>query len=147
MAISRQKEARSRNFALLLFRMTSRVLYSAQYHRLHYTLQAFEHFGTLYMHNHDDRYPPARDSNLVPPVYKSQSIRVSHQSRPARWRCLSVTAMLKVPGKKDPAIHSPDFYGLGLSTGRQAGAPSCTGLSFHSVFIRDPAVRGLSTSP
>ena len=57
MAISRQKEARSRDYALLLFRMTSRVLYSAQYHRQHYTLQAFEQFGALFMHNHDDKYP------------------------------------------------------------------------------------------
>ena len=57
MAISRQKEARSRDYALLLFRMTSRVLYSAQYHRQHCTLQAFEQFGALYMHNHDDKYP------------------------------------------------------------------------------------------
>ena len=57
MAISRQKEARSRDYALLVFRMTSRVLYSAQYHRQHCTLQAFEQFGALYMHNHDDKYP------------------------------------------------------------------------------------------
>ena len=57
MAISRQKEARSRDYALLLFRMTSRVLYSAQYHRQHCTLHAFEQFGALYMHNHDDKYP------------------------------------------------------------------------------------------
>ena len=57
MVISRQKKARSRDYALLLFRMTSRVLYSAQYHRQHRTLQAFEQFGTLYVHNHDDKYP------------------------------------------------------------------------------------------
>ena len=31
-AISRQKEARSRDYALPLFRMTSMVLFSAQYH-------------------------------------------------------------------------------------------------------------------
>ena len=30
--------------ALLLFRMTSRVLYSARYHTQHCTLQAFEQF-------------------------------------------------------------------------------------------------------
>ena len=58
MSISRQKEARSRDYVLLLFRMTSRVLYSAQYHRQHCTLHAFEQFGALYMHNHDDKYPP-----------------------------------------------------------------------------------------
>ena len=50
MAISREKKV------LLLFRMTSRVPYSAQYHRQHCTLHAFEQFG-LYMHNHDDKYP------------------------------------------------------------------------------------------
>ena len=57
MAISRQKEARSRDYALLIFRMTSRVIYSAQYHRQHCTLHVFEQFGALYMHNHDDKYP------------------------------------------------------------------------------------------
>ena len=57
MAMSRQKEARSLDYALLLFRMTSRVLYSAQYHRQHCTLHAFEQFGALYMYNHDDKYP------------------------------------------------------------------------------------------
>ena len=57
MAISRQKEARSRDYALLLFRMTSRVLSSTQYHRQHCTLHAFEQFGALYMHNHDVKYP------------------------------------------------------------------------------------------
>ena len=30
---------------------------SAQYHRQHCTLQAFEQFGALYIHNHDDKYP------------------------------------------------------------------------------------------
>ena len=53
MAISRQEEALSRDYALLLFQMTSRVLYSAQYHRQHCTLQAFEQFVALYLHNHD----------------------------------------------------------------------------------------------
>ena len=57
MAISRQKEAKSLDYALLLFRLTSRVLYSAQYHRHHCTLHAFEQFRALYMHNHDDKYP------------------------------------------------------------------------------------------
>ena len=56
MAISRLKEAQRRDCALLLFRMTSRVLYSAQYHRQHCALLAFEQFGALYMHNHDDKY-------------------------------------------------------------------------------------------
>ena len=34
--ISRQKEVQSRDYALLLYRMTSRVLYSAQYYKDHY---------------------------------------------------------------------------------------------------------------
>ena len=56
-ALSRQKEARkSRNYALVLFRMTSRVLYSAQYDTQHCALHEFEQFGALYMHNHDDKY-------------------------------------------------------------------------------------------
>ena len=46
-AISRQKEARSRDYALFKFRMTSRVFYRAQYHRQHCTLHAFEQFGVL----------------------------------------------------------------------------------------------------
>ena len=71
MTISRQKKAQSRDYALLLFGMTSRVLYSAQYHRQHCTFHAF---GALYMHNHDDRYPARRGfepgtSRLQAPVY------------------------------------------------------------------------------
>ena len=30
--------------------------YSAQYHRQHCTLKAFEQFVALYMHSHDDKY-------------------------------------------------------------------------------------------
>ena len=86
MAISRQKEARSRDYALLLFRMTSRVLYSAQYHRHHCTLQAFEQFGALYICTTTmTNIRPHRDSNLVPPGYKPQSIRMSHRGRPGPW--------------------------------------------------------------
>ena len=44
-------------YALLLFRMTSRVLYSARCHRHHCTLHSFEQFGALCMHNHDNKYP------------------------------------------------------------------------------------------
>ena len=63
MAISLQEEAR--DYALPLFRMISKFLYSAQYHRQNCTLQAFEQFGALHMHNHDDKYPaesPKHDS-------------------------------------------------------------------------------------
>ena len=74
---SRQKKPRSRDYAILFSRMTLRVLYSAEYHRHHCTPQAFEQFGELYMHNHDDKYPPDRDSNLIPPGYKPQFTRIS----------------------------------------------------------------------
>ena len=83
MAISRQKETRSLDYALLLFRITSMVLYSAQYHRQHYTLQAFEQFGSLYMHNHDYKYPARPEFELLqlgPPGYKPRSIRMSHRA-------------------------------------------------------------------
>ena len=50
MAISRQKEVRSREYVLLLFDDESRVLYSAQYHRQHCRLQAFEQFGKQYLY-------------------------------------------------------------------------------------------------
>ena len=56
MAILQQNAARSRDYALLLLRMTSRVLYSAQYHRQHCTPHAFEQLGAMYMHNHDKNY-------------------------------------------------------------------------------------------
>ena len=41
------------------YRMTSMVLHSAQcaYHTQHYTLQAFEQFGALYMNNLDNKHP------------------------------------------------------------------------------------------
>ena len=51
-AKSQQKEARSRDYALLFS-----VLYGAQYHRYHRTLQTFDETGTLYMHDHNDKYP------------------------------------------------------------------------------------------
>ena len=51
------EEGRIRDYALYSYRMTSRVLYSAQYHRQHRTFQAFEQFGPLYKHNLDDKYP------------------------------------------------------------------------------------------
>ena len=71
MAISRQKEDQSRDHALLLFRTTLRVLYSAQYHRQHCTLHALGQFGTLCMQNHDDKYP-ARPG-FAPGTYKLQA--------------------------------------------------------------------------
>ena len=47
---------------LYSYRMTSRVLYSAQYHRQHCALKNFEEFVALYMHNFDDTHTCGRDS-------------------------------------------------------------------------------------
>ena len=68
MAISQQKEARGLDYALLLFRITSRVLYSAQYYRQHCTLHVFEQFGALY----------GSKMNKEPMNLGSHSIRVGH---------------------------------------------------------------------
>ena len=70
MAISRQKETRSRNS----YRMTSRVLYNAEYHIHNCTLQIFEQFGALYVHNLYDKIRPGRDSN---PLDGSPSVMAS----------------------------------------------------------------------
>ena len=55
--ISRQKEARNREYALLLSNDFKELIYSVQYHRHHCTLQAFEQFRALYLNNPDDKYP------------------------------------------------------------------------------------------
>ena len=39
------------------YQITSRVIYSAHCHIHHCTLQVFEQFGALYMHNLDDNHP------------------------------------------------------------------------------------------
>ena len=75
MTISRQK-ARRRYYALLLFRIISRVLYSAQYHRQHCTLDAFEQSGA------QPRWQisgPTGIRTWYLPSLKSQSIRISHR--------------------------------------------------------------------
>ena len=78
MAISLQKEARSRDYGVSLFRMTSMGLYNAQYYRQHCTLQVFEQFGALYICTTTmSNIQSDRDSNLVPSGYKPQSIRMS----------------------------------------------------------------------
>ena len=46
------------------YRMTSRILYSAQYHRQHCTLQAFEQFGALYMNNPNDKHPTQTEPRI-----------------------------------------------------------------------------------
>ena len=60
--------------------MTSRNLFSAQYHRQHYTLQLFEQFGALYMHNLDDKHPT--QPGFEPSSFEPQSDWMSHRGRP-----------------------------------------------------------------
>ena len=43
--------------SLGLYALLLSVLYYAQYNRQHRILWAFELFGTLYIHNPDDKYP------------------------------------------------------------------------------------------
>ena len=82
MAILQQKKAGSRDYALLLFRTTSRVIYNAQYPRQHCPLHTFEQFGALYMHNHDNKYP-ARPG-FGPGTSKFQApVDTNGQSEPA----------------------------------------------------------------
>ena len=51
---------------LYAYWMTPRIRYSAHYHRVYYTLQAFEQFGALYMQNQrEQNIRPGRDSNLL----------------------------------------------------------------------------------
>ena len=54
------------------YRMTLKVLYDAQHHIQHCTLQAFEQFGALYMHNRDDKYPtrPSLEPNTLNRIVK-----------------------------------------------------------------------------
>ena len=51
------------------------VIYSAHYHRQHCTVQTFEHFGALYMHNLDDKHPTRLGFE------PSTQYRVSRQNR------------------------------------------------------------------
>ena len=117
MAISRQKEARSRDYALLLFQMTSRVLYSARYHRQHCTFHSFEQFGELYMHNHDDKYqawPGFEPGTLQAPV------NTNEPSGPATNRtgtCVWHSLTWRGPGS-DTHWHDGD---LGLIPADRAG--------------------------
>ena len=88
-ATSRQKEARSRDYALLLFRMTPRVLDSAQYHRQNCTLHAFEQLRARYMHNHDDKYP-ARKRFEPGTSWLQAPVDMSEPSGPAGCRMRSI---------------------------------------------------------
>ena len=79
--ISRQKEARNREYALLLSNDFKELIYSVQYHKHHSRLlNSLEHcIWTTPMTN----IRPGRDSNPVPLSFAPQSDWVSHRGRPA----------------------------------------------------------------
>ena len=73
---------------------SSRVLYSAQYHRQHCTLHAFEQFGALSMHNHDDKYPsrPGFEPGtprLQAPVDTDEASGPAN-TKPKEWLCTTI---------------------------------------------------------
>ena len=61
------------------YRITSRVLYSAQCHRHHYTLHAFEQFGALYRHNLDDQHPTRPGFEHSSSSFEPQQDRMGHR--------------------------------------------------------------------
>ena len=64
------------------------ILYSAQYHWQHCTLQAFELCGTLYVHNHDDKYPA---EGFEPGISRLQApVDTNEPSGLAHWSHLKV---------------------------------------------------------
>ena len=77
--------------AVLLFRMTSRILYSAQNYRQHCTLHTFEQFGALYIHHHDNKYlaQPGFElgtSRLQAPIDTNPQLQVGRQFNWITWR-------------------------------------------------------------
>ena len=50
------RDRRKPEAGIMPYSYFERLLYSAQYHRQHGTLHAFEQFVALYMENHDDKY-------------------------------------------------------------------------------------------
>ena len=97
-----------RYYALLLFRINQRVLYSAQYHRPHCTLQAYKQFRALYICTTTmTNIRPDGDSNLVPPGYNPQSIRMSHRGP---FVLSVVLSTIRNPRSYSKRVgHSPDF--------------------------------------
>ena len=83
MAVSRQKESLSRDYALLLSN-DLRLYYSAQYHRKHARrLNSLEHcISTTSMTN----IRPYRDSNWVSLSFEPLPDWMSHRDRPAHCR-------------------------------------------------------------
>ena len=109
------------------YRMTSMVLYSTQYHRQHCTLQDFEQFGALYMHNADNAIRPGRDSNPVgvAPNFEPQSDWMSHRG---------------------PAIHTQYSYSSDLESQKTVTAHSKRKQLLHFGFARQCCVKPKGSS-
>ena len=78
MAISRQKEARSRDYALLLFRLTLRVLYNAQYHG----------FAEIFSHSYQTK---TWDFSLYGHIYDQRNYFIQVNNRLIRISNISAT--------------------------------------------------------
>ena len=83
--IATEESPKPGDYALLLFQMTTRVLYSAQYHRQHYTLYVFEQLGAQFMDRHHDKYPAWPEfepgtSRLQDPVDTNEPSGPAHSS-------------------------------------------------------------------
>ena len=117
---------RSRDYALLLFRMTSRAFSSAQY-----TIGSTVHSRLLNSLEHwictttMTKIRPDRDSNLVPPGYKPQSIRMRHRDRlplprskvqllQCRFIWIKVSRKCKCGDYGPGSVHQAESAGRGL---------------------------------
>ena len=78
-----RRKPEARTMPYFYFEWLQSFFYSAQYHRQHCTLHAFEQFRALYMNNHDGKYP-AR-SGLEPGTSRLQTpVDTNEPSGPAQ---------------------------------------------------------------
>ena len=110
--MSRQKEARSRDYALILSKYCN-VFHSVQYHRHPCILQAFDQLETLYIHSVGDNNPTliGCDSNTALLIYASQP-DLKYKSGSAKLVCIYCSHhVFDASGKKEDNIYK--FYMIG----------------------------------
>ena len=91
--------------------MFSGVISSAQYHRQHYSLHAFEQFEAVYVHNHNDKYQ-ARPG-LEPGNSRLQApFNTSEPSGPARNAGEGIEKHILIGLNRYWDIIQPDFIRL-----------------------------------
>ena len=113
---------------LLSYRMTSRVLCSAPYHRQHCTFQAFEQFGALHIHNLDDEYPTRLGFDpSIPLCFEPQLDLMSHN-----WTQYYIVSSLYLLEGGGPRVV--------VSTVRGSG-PGLGGLKETKMFLPHPRVK------